>query len=371
MQLLIDYLKNNSFDKLAREYGILVRNYNDELYNLTYTDYLSPKFNPLVELCRGTVIDKDLNVLARPFDRFYNYNENPNQQPFDFSNSFVFDKVDGSLIKVWWYPKEQRWCVGTKGTAFCEMSNPYDKNFKKLVYESLNVNSDDEFNSLCNGKLEQHKTHLFEITSPFNRVVLNYSETKLHYLNSRDIVTGEYSMLDDATVLAFGAELVNRYNMNSIHEMHDFNNSLTTDYLLEGFIICDSNYKPTFKLKAELYMKMHYLRGDELTHRRMVYMLIRNDYGEYLTYFPDDKVHFERYFKTWDYMIDDLNKLNKKYAGYTPRQISESMGKDFRVAVPVEMVNFDGSLNEFLCTKLESYRYKLFMKYFGILGYVV
>lgn len=370
MQALLNFLKTNTFEALTENFGILVKNYNDELYNLSYTNHASPKYHEIVDSCRGIVIDKDLNVLARPFDRFYNYGENPNQEPFDFSETHIFDKIDGSFIKFWWYPKEQRWCVGTRGTAFCEMQNKYDTNFKGLVYKAMNVDNDELFSGLCDLALDRDQIHMFEITSPFNRVIINHTKTKLYYLNSRDNKTGEYSMLDEGHLELLGVEAAKKYAFKSVNEMLELNDSITLDTIHEGFIVCDKNLKPIMKMKCDLYVSMHYLRGEGLTHRRIIYMIIRNEYDEYLTYFPDDRVHFEKYFATWNHMIDDLNKLCDLHEGKTPREVSEVMAKDFRSSVVVGVLKYTSNdLIAYLDTTLEMFRYKVFMNYYKQLGY--
>jgi len=376
MQELIEYLKTNTFESLTDNYGLLVKPYNNgELYNISYTNWASPKFIKLVEACRGIVIDKDLNVLVRPFDRFYNYGENPNQEEIDLADTNIFDKIDGSLVKVWWYPKENRWCVGTRGTAFAERENEYDTDYRALIYRALNITSDNEFNILCEDQeLAYDETHLFELTSPYNRVVVNYDGIKLHYLNSRNIITGEYNPWSEDRIKEFGVEVIQKFDLKTMEELKDFNSKFTIDDLKEGFIICDSKFRPVLKLKADLYVHMHYLRGEGLAHRRMVYMLIRNDHDEYLTYFPNDKPQFERYIDTWDYMIADLMDVYRDHEGKTAREVSTAMEGDFRVSAVVGMLKSASHGHaplSFLDVSLEKYRYKLFMNYFNKLGHKV
>lgn len=377
MNALLNYLKVNSLESLTKDFGILVKNYGGDLYNLSYTNYASPKYNDIVAECRGIIIDKDLNILARPFDRFYNYGENPNQEEIDFSETFVYDKLDGSLIKIWWYPKEQRWCVGTSGTAFCELGGDGARDFKKLTYVALDVKNDKEFNDICDLVLSRNDTHLFELTSPFNRVVVKYQSTKLHYLNSRSIETGLYNRLHVNQTDILGCEVAKLYDFKSVEDMKVFNDKHTVDDVKEGFIVCDKNHKPILKIKSDLYVQIHYTRGEELTHRRIVYMFIRGDQDEYLTYFPDDAKYFQRYFDVWNFMIVDIIDLYRIHKDQSNREISGLLKGDFRMAAingMVKLVNdsdTDVSPLDYLDKTLEMFRYKMFMNYFKQLGYEV
>ena len=64
------------------------------IYNYTRSCQYESKWDEITLNCRGLVLDRDGNVVAKPFDKFFNYEELkeiPNE-PFE-----VFEKMDGSL----------------------------------------------------------------------------------------------------------------------------------------------------------------------------------------------------------------------------------------------------------------------------------
>ena len=96
--------------------------------------------------CRGLVIDADGNILARPFKKFFNYEEVQNK--IDMNKPFeAYEKMDGSLIILFYYPKEQKWLVASRGSFISEQAEMARKIIKKYNIE----------------KLDTTKTYIFEI----------------------------------------------------------------------------------------------------------------------------------------------------------------------------------------------------------------
>ena len=78
------------------EYDIWILNYSPRTQSKrVWDDYTLS--------CRGLVIDAEGNILARPFKKFKNYEEyDPSE--IDMSKTFeIFEKMDGSLIIVFYY----------------------------------------------------------------------------------------------------------------------------------------------------------------------------------------------------------------------------------------------------------------------------
>ena len=80
-----------------------------------YDQVNSPMDNPVVQECRGIILDEadDWRVIARPFTKFYNYGE-PNAASIDWTTARVQEKVDGSLCAFYHYKGD--WHVATTGT---------------------------------------------------------------------------------------------------------------------------------------------------------------------------------------------------------------------------------------------------------------
>ena len=83
---------------------------NGYLRILTYSKECQEEhiWNDTTEKCRGLIVDGDNNILARPFKKFYNYEELiadgfPIDKYLDENMAFdAYDKLDGSLGILYW-----------------------------------------------------------------------------------------------------------------------------------------------------------------------------------------------------------------------------------------------------------------------------
>ena len=171
----IDQLK--SYYK--KEYECRV-SFNDELglfcpkYHQTKT-----KFSKMGALAtRGTVFalenDGKFNghVACLPFFKFFNQGERHAHTAPEDDIVSIQRKADGSLIKV--FNHRDTWVVATNGTAVD------DGNFRDLFERAINLkveNFDHVFSP--------HKTYLFELCSPENKVVVEYEEPHAKLLLTR------------------------------------------------------------------------------------------------------------------------------------------------------------------------------------------
>jgi hypothetical protein len=100
------------------------------LYVLKYskTVFYDDLWNEFLEECRGTVIDKDFNVIARPFTKIYNYGIEKNAPVID-PNEIVtaFRKVNGFMVSVTWYNNDL--LVSTTGS----LEGPYADMARELI----------------------------------------------------------------------------------------------------------------------------------------------------------------------------------------------------------------------------------------------
>ena len=193
---LMKYIKENGMselvylgDCLKEELGIKYKLYEvegKELIVLNYCQIDSPKTHPIVIECRGTILEKTedgIQVVCKPFDRFFNYGEALNvTEDFQLSRAEVLEKVDGSLIKVYYW--NGSWRIATRGTAFAESENYTGKVFLDMVLETLGFSSLEELSDRLDGHLFHGYTYLFEFISPENRIVTPYKSSELVFLGA-------------------------------------------------------------------------------------------------------------------------------------------------------------------------------------------
>lgn len=322
------YLRTYGIQRLTEELGIKVKLYENEgLMVLNYSQVDSPKSHPVVMECRGLILDTEFNVVSRSMDRFFNLGEVPETQShIDLKKAICYQKVDGSLIRIYNY--KGVWYVATRGLAFAEATvNGFNITFKELVLKALNCN-EDEFQVKCNKWFNPSITYICEITSTENRCVKSYTGYTLWYLTSRSNATYEYiDTSDQATV--FGLEFPESYSFDSMEDIkEDVNNLKNLD---EGYVLYQEMI-PVCKIKSPAYCAVHLLRGEGLNPKRICELVLTGEQEEYLAYFPEDRLFIQEY-------VDKFNgimmQLELSYFSY--RTIQDQ--KEFALAIKTVVGN--------------------------------
>jgi RNA ligase len=116
------------------EYDIWILNYSP-------TTQIERVWDDYTLSCRGLVIDAEGNILARPFQKFKNYEEyDPSE--VDMSLDFeIFEKMDGSLIILFYYKAGGKWIVASRGSFMSEQSLEAEKMLGTNVYDMLDKNN--------------------------------------------------------------------------------------------------------------------------------------------------------------------------------------------------------------------------------------
>ncbi|MFN0203741.1 MAG: T4 RnlA family RNA ligase [Bacteroidia bacterium] len=203
-----------------------------KIYNYsakTQYDYL---WNEWTKACRGLITDENFNVVARPFDKFFNMEElSADQIP---KESFeVYEKMDGSLgILYWW---EEKPYIATRGSFASEQAIKANEILQQKYAHTF-------------GNLDKSKTYLFEIIYPENRIIIDYGEKEdLVLLAIIDTATGA-----DVPLQEIGFPLVKRYNgITSLAELAE-----NQEENREGYVI---KFKNGFRMKVKFqeYVRLH------------------------------------------------------------------------------------------------------------------
>lgn len=294
MMKVVEYLKENGTEKLTSEFGVIVKKYEDaQLLVLNYDQINSPK-NDITSECRGLILDYAYNIVSRSFDRFFNYGEQ--FATFNPTTAVAYEKVDGSLIKI--YKHKGHWYCSTRGTAFAESGvNGWGITFADMVYKALGLEGDTvtshlKFQYLCEEFLNSSSTYICEITGVENRVVTRYQGYTLWLLAERDNQSGEYFEVPRIIWENFGFELPSIYRFNSIEQCIETAKHLPD--LQEGYVMYE-NGVPVCKVKSPAYVAVHFIRGNGLNPNRIAELVVINEQDEYLKYFPEDEKHFIPY----------------------------------------------------------------------------
>lgn len=260
------------------ELPLLIANYTPEVqYERLWNEH------PLITQCRGLIIDEDGQVIARPFPKFFNYEEHlefdslpdiPNE-PFR-----VYEKMDGSLGIVFHY--QGKWRVATRGSFHSDQA--------EKAQEMLN--------HYGTKYLPWGHTYLVEIIYPENRIVVNYGEDeKLVLLAVIHNSTGEEKDVHDFQFTFH--EVVKEYtgvkDVESLTEVEEENK--------EGFVIhFESGLR--MKVKLEEYVRLHRLLTG-LT-KRTIWELLKD--GEDI-----EKIYDTAPDEVYEWVEETVNEIQTQY----------------------------------------------------------
>lgn len=214
------------------EYDIWILNYSPKAQSNKYWDEYTTA-------CRGLVIDAEGTILARPFKKFKNYEE---YQPseIDMSKKFeIFEKMDGSLIILFYYEPRMEWIVASRGSFISEQSLEAKKMLNTSIFDMLS-------------KID---TYLFELIYPENRIVVDYGKRwELVLLTRIETKTGfELYYCDLANWYSKWFTVVKKYdmlinNLNDLKRLEEDNK--------EGFVV---KFEDGFRVKVKFaeYVRLH------------------------------------------------------------------------------------------------------------------
>jgi RNA ligase len=184
--------------------------------------------------CRGLVTDDKGIVAARPFRKFFNIEEGKHIPTSSFD---VYEKMDGSLIIVFWY--DGGWVVASRGSFTSDQAVAASKIFFDKLDHNFSIGI----------------TYLFEFTAKWNRIVVDYGEddnlTLLGAIRTDDETEATYEQLE---LIARGAncDVVKRYD--GVKDYSTLKGIIKDNQ--EGFVIRFSN-GDRMKIKGEEYLRLH------------------------------------------------------------------------------------------------------------------
>jgi len=314
------YLETHTYEQLTEELGINVREYDDRVC-LSYNQINSTKKHPITIECRGLILDKLNNIICRPFDRFFNYGECEDlQEDFDIIRATAYEKIDGSLIKVYCF--DENWEIATRGTAFAESETSFGDVFRDLVLEAFG-RTEEGFQNFCNYALNPEVTYIFELTSLSNKIVKFYQKEPLIWiLGARETLTGKHltdEELDNTFDCFDFVKKPKRFTFGSVLSILETAKHLTN--LDEGYVCWDKTSNLRIKVKSPTYVAAHRMKGEGIVSMKSAVELILNrEEVEFLTYFPEYTVIFEESKLYIDTVLGEADSLYLKYKDIEPQK---------------------------------------------------
>lgn len=252
-------------------------------YDMRTADFSSP----IVREARGIIfkVGEWEYPVCHPFNKFFNYGETFSDD-VDWNSAVVSEKIDGSLMKLWF---DDKWHLSTNGsinaykTTFNDRGNTFGELFEKaLLYNGIT------FTELITG-LNKNYTYMFELVSPISRIVIPYETTDIYYLGCRNKFTDkEYPFFskDINTGFTKNIKTPKVYKMNTLSQVLTASADLPWDE--EGYVVCDRLCNRV-KIKSPKYVLAHYhLTNRAVSFKNFVQIVLQGEVEEFKQYAVPD-----------------------------------------------------------------------------------
>jgi hypothetical protein len=256
--------------------------------------------------CRGIILDRNnnWNIVCFPFKKFFNFGEGYGDN-IDWNSAVVFDKLDGSIITLYFY--NNKWNVATSGTIHAETNaSGAFRTFNELFWFSIEnmYGSIDKFIS----KLNHNYNYMFELMTPENIVVTQHTDYTAILHGVRDLTTLKELYVEDFKHIF---KTVNVHDFKTLGELETSFKDMT--WQEEGYVVRDNNFGRR-KIKNPKYVAVHHIKSG-CSPYAIIDVIKANELDEYLVYFPENKekiLNLEKNLKKLEIELHRIwiNKLN-------------------------------------------------------------
>ena len=257
----------------------------------------APFSDPIVREARGIIIDLNtLDVVCWPFNKFFNQHE-VYADKIDWSSCRVQNKLDGSIVKLFWNPYKCHWQWATNGVINADDAPIED--FKHINYLDL-IEDAWNYSQIDFDSLNKDYTYIFEVVDPILHPV-KYDEVALWHIGTRNNLTGEELITD------IGIQKPEEYDLHSLKEVISFVEKMNQDEVTqEGVVVVDKDWH-RIKIKNLTYLQLHYLDNGVITNKKKILELLNSDdvninvliekfpqYSEVFKHYRNQEIELER-----------------------------------------------------------------------------
>lgn len=246
------YIKIN---KHPEDENIIILNYTEKVT-------FERRWNKYTLSARGLILDianannNDIYILARPFDKFFNFGENLEyEKDIDFREiPIVMEKMDGSLGISYFFKDGYRFA--TRGSFISDQAIKATEIWNSKYAEIF----EHQYGKQC---LRYPITMLVEIIYPDNRIVVDYEGmTDLVLLSCREIHQDKTRKISDEFTPQFlqrfgeniGMPVARQYDL-TLEKMLEMKKSISANE--EGWILRFYSNGKRLKIKGDEYLSVH------------------------------------------------------------------------------------------------------------------
>lgn len=313
-----EYLETHTFGDLAKDHGVYASfSKSGHKFSLNYDQIEAKESDPLAQECRGLVLSAKtgesftskavmvngrLNydtispgvttILAFPMKRFFNHGQGSAAE-IDWSDPklAVLEKLDGTLCIVYHDPFTDKWCVATRSVPEADLTMDNGMfTFRTLFEKALEETTGYAFEGF-KWFLDKHHTYCFELTTPYNRIVVEYKNNGVTLLAVRNLVTlGELDFSHPVIdALPKKLPLVQAHTYTTVDELVTWVSSLNP-MEHEGVVVRDGKFN-RIKVKNAAYVAYNKVRDALATSpRNIVELILAEKDDDVVPFLPEEIV---------------------------------------------------------------------------------
>ena len=290
-------------------------------YMFVYNLFSSELTNDVVRGCRGTVLEingKDVKVISAPYTKFFGYGDPSGkdiEDSINWKNAQIQEKIDGIIIKTASMDfelangnTEKRLYFFTNGSF--DLNAPFEDSLvfdepatrgadtygdllkyalSKVIKDEINYNKEVGF-FYCVGDFANSipvgATLMLELTSPRNRIICEYKETKLWLHGYRKADGKEVNPRDIKELSMF--DFPKLYNANNYDELKEILKTFKGNEQ-EGVVVVDYTTEgtPRAKIKCDNYLELKFVRDASCNKSNILFnAVITNEYDDLVASVP-------------------------------------------------------------------------------------
>ena len=318
--LVQQFLRAHGVVELCGQFGIKATRHGTfpRLVLLKYGQVDSPMGEPIVQECRGLILDETTNwsVICHPYHKFFNYGEG-HAASIDWASARVYEKVDGSIMTLYFY--RGKWQVSSSGVP--DASGPVARG-ESRTFADLFWSTWDRLGYLL--PTDTDCCFMFELMSAENRVVVVHPESRLVLHGARNIPTGQ-EMFPEVAAMP-GWAVVQSYPLDSLESVIEAAGALNA-MEAEGFVVCDRHFN-RIKVKSPQYLALAHMK-DQFSQRRMIELVRTNEGDEFLAYFPEMRELYESVDEAYRELVTRVNTTYGNVAGALDQKSFALLAKEY------------------------------------------
>lgn len=324
--LVQEYLETHTFGQLAAEHGVYASfSKTGHKFSLNYDQIEARESDPLSQQTRGLILaaedghsftaeGKEVNgrlnydhispgkttILAYPMNRFFNYGQG-SAADIDWHDPklAVLEKLDGTLTIVYFDKFTDQWSVATRSVSEADLLMDNGIFTFRTLFEKALLETSGKTLEEYTKMLSKTSTYCFELTTPYNRIVVAYPKNGVTLLAVR-LIAGDLPEFDLQGMQSarqnegmkmpdfWGVPIVEAHTYTTINELVDWVSTLNP-MEHEGVVVKQGEKR--IKVKNAAYVAYNKVRDALATsERNMVELILTEKDDDVIPMLPEEIV---------------------------------------------------------------------------------